>query len=226
MSTPYTLYLNPITVNGIKTRLACQAMNLDPEIKIIELQKGEQKSAEFLALNPEGKIPVLVVADTVITESNAILQYLAHSHESSLWPREATAQAEILKWLFWQSGPWNIGVGIFSHRRVVLPHWGFPSDEPLSEKRLDDFHRIMSQFDGALAGKSFLVGDDFTIADISLGSYLIFSDEADIPLADYHNVCRWLEGLRATSWWQETYRQILVDLSIYMHIHEARHDNP
>ena len=106
-----TLYFNPMTVNSIKISLLVNALNLAMHFEHVILHKANAKSDAFLKLNPTGKVPVLVDGDLLLTESNAILKYLAHKHDSSLWPSDAVLQAQILKWMFYQGGigikPWG-----------------------------------------------------------------------------------------------------------------------
>ncbi len=199
-----TLFFNPMTVNSIKTSLLVNALNIQMQFEHVVLHKANAKSDAFLKLNPTGKVPVLVDDDLVLTESNAILKYLAHKHDSSLWPSDSVLQAQILKWMFFQGGDWNKTVGVFSHRRVVLPHWGFHQQQVLSPQQLQDFHDVMYQLDLALAERNVLVGNETSIADICLGSYFMFSKESQMPLESFVNVRRWLSHLQNTPWWQQT----------------------
>jgi len=214
MNKSLTIYINPVTVNSIKVILLCNALNIKPDYKFIKLNRGEHRASSFLEINPDGKVPVLVEGDYVLNESNAILQYLAHKHASSLWPEESKQQAEVLKWLFWQGNDWNKIVGSFTHRHVVLPYWGMKNKEPLTEKILEGFHLLISRLDCALNDKSFLVGNKFTIADISLASYLILSDKSIMPIADYVHVNRWLKTLSKMPCWQESRHLLLETLSV------------
>jgi glutathione S-transferase len=213
MNTDLILYYNPLTVNSIKVMLLCNALDIVPEYKLIHLQKGEHKSDLFLKLNPDGRVPVLMDGDFVLNESAAILHYLAHKHQSALWPGKIKDQAQVLKWLFWQGNDWNNTVGAYAHQQVVLPHWRDSKPEAFSEQHLERFEKIMSIFNRALNGKEYLATDHLTVADISIGSYLMFTDQAKIPLAHYQNVRRWLDKLRVTTWWQETQQQLLKTLS-------------
>jgi glutathione S-transferase len=214
MSTHLTLYYNPLTVNSIKVVLLCKILKIAPEYTLIELQKGQHKSVDFLQLNPDGKVPVLIDDNFVLTESAAILQYLAHKAKSTLWPNEITQQAEVLKWLFWQGNDWNKTVGAYPHHQVVLPHWKSSIPEGFAEKDVGKFEKIMTTFNEALKGKEYLVGNHLTLADISIGSYLMFAGEAKMPLKKYQNVRCWLEKMKAMPWWQETHQQLLTILNI------------
>lgn len=221
MNTELTLYYNPITVNSIKVMLLCNALKIAPEYKKIQLNKGEQRSDSFLQLNPDGKIPVLIDGEYILNESAAILQYLAEKYQSSFWPSEAIYQSKVLKWMFWQCNDWNNTVGVFSHENVVLAHWGIEKNELLSEQFMEHFHRIVTKFNIALKARQYLVGHHYTIADISISSYLMFADEANIPLAQYQNVRSWLEKLKMTFWWKETQLQLSKILTFNMHMHEV-----
>jgi len=97
------LYINSLTVNSIKVLLVCNALKITPEFEEIALNKNEQRRVKFLNINPEGKVQVLQIGEVLLSESNAILQYLANIHNSSLWPIYSTAQAKVLRLLFWQA---------------------------------------------------------------------------------------------------------------------------
>lgn len=174
------LYLHPLTVNSIKVSLLCHALEITPRIHKIELFKGEHKDAAFLALNPDGKVPVMVVDGVVLTESNAILQFLANKFDSSFWPEHSQLQAETLKWLFWQSSNWSSIVGPFGQYRVVMEHYGYGRE--VTAEQVQKFHYTMKDMDQRLKGKSTLVGESLTIADISLGAFLMFAEQSEMPL--------------------------------------------
>jgi glutathione S-transferase len=204
MMSELTLYSNPLTANGIKMSLLFNAINVVPKIVEIQLQQAQQTSPKFLQLNPDGKIPVLVDDELVLTESNAILQYVANKYQSPLWPQNPAEQGQTLKWLFWQASKWSNAINLFAHRRVVLPHWGMTGREEIEPELLARFHKVMSQFNEALGGRKTIVGDTLTIADVSLASSLIFFDEAKMPIKNYPHIHTWLNHLGEKSWWIQT----------------------
>ncbi len=207
------LYNNPLTVNGIKMSLIFNAVGRKPDIREIKLHLGEQKSAAFLAINPEGKIPVLLDEGQVFTESMAILHYLANKYQSSLWPKSPALQSQTLKWLFWLSGRWNSAAMPFAHRRVVLPAWGFPDVEDVSSDVQAEFNNLAGQLDVQLSDKAFLCGDDVTLADLACGSYLIFQEQARIPIEEHDSLYRWFGRLKEFSWWRDTESSLNESLS-------------
>jgi len=216
MTPGLTLYFNPLTVNSIKVQLLCHALELEVNYRHIALAQGEHLTPKFLEVNPDGKVPVLVDGNLVLTESNAILQYLAHKHQSPLWPPGLIHQGQVLKWLFWQIGDWHKAAGAFAHYRVVLPHWDFGGQKQLTAQTLAEFHKAAARLELALIGKKALTGDIFTLADIAIGSYLIFAEEAQIPLEQYPQIRRWLAQLAGKPWWQQT-RQTLTDILTRKH---------
>ncbi|NRB38687.1 MAG: glutathione S-transferase family protein [Pseudomonadales bacterium] len=207
MTTPITLHLNPLTVNSIKMLLICNALEIDVDYKHIRLHKGDQRTHEFLKLNPDAKVPVLVDGDLTLTESNAILQYLAAKHHSPFWPSSVAEQAKVLKVLFWQSNYFNSALGPYAHRRVVMPQWGFDKRD-ITDEMEQDFHKALTALENILEQNPAVAGDNFTIADISVASFLIFAEEAGMPLNNYIATLDWLARLKDQPWFSHTQRQL------------------
>jgi len=231
------LYINPLTVNSIKVLLLCNALDLLPQLKILQLHRGEHMRPEYLALNPDAKVPLLISqtrdnaennTPLILSESSAILQYLANREGSPLWPGNAMAQAQIIKWLSWHTHQWTRLIGPLAHRRVVLPAWGINATTDLDAEHQQAMDKMLTDMNQRLSNQTTLLGQQESIADISLGSFLIFAEEAAINLDDYPNIGRWLEHLASHAWWQqtrtyllETRAQLLNVQSKNMHIHEV-----
>jgi glutathione S-transferase len=198
-----SVYINPLTVNSIKVLLFCNLLEIKPNFKIIALQKQEQRKASFLAINPDGKVPVLIDDTLVLSESNAILQYLAAKHTSDLWPASITQQAQVLRVLFWQSNYFNSAISTFSHRKVVMPFWGFETDN-ITTKQIAKFHEAVSALEIQLKSSKFVAGDNISIADISLSAFFIFAEQAQMPLTTYPMVKAWLHNMSSQRWFINT----------------------
>jgi glutathione S-transferase len=96
------LYINPTSPNVRRVRLTAAVLGLQLEEKKLDFAKGEQKNPEYLALNPNGAVPTLVDGDFVLTESRAIMQYLASKKpEMGLLPRDEQVRADVTRWQFW-----------------------------------------------------------------------------------------------------------------------------
>jgi glutathione S-transferase len=197
------LYINPLTVNSIKILLLCNALQIKPEFITVALNKAEHRSDNFLVINPEGKVPVLRMEDLILTESNAILQYLATKYQSSFWSDDFTNQAKILSVLFWQSSYFNPGIGPLVHHKVVTPFWGFEIRE-IEATQMTKFHHALNGLEAMLKENNFVAGNTISIADISLAAFFIFANEAEMPLKPYPLTQRWLRNISTQLWFIET----------------------
>jgi glutathione S-transferase len=210
------LYINPLTVNNIKVLLLCNALEIEPEFQVIALNKGEQRSDKFLAINPEGKVPVLQEGELLLNESNAILQYIAAKHQSTLWPSNLTEQAKVLRVLFWQSNYFNSGVGPLAHRKVVMPYLGFATQE-VDVEQMTKFYKAISTLECFLKENKFVATEIISIADISLAAFFIFVDKAAMPLEHYPNTQIWLRNISKQTWFSKTqfYLETIISNSIF-----------
>lgn len=159
----------------------------------IDILKGETKTSTFLDLNPNGKIPVLVLDDgRILSESNAILNYLAES--TPLLPTSQFDRAKVLQWQFFEqySHEPYIAVARFIKRYLNLPPermLEFISKQEGGNKAL----RVMNE---QLTHSKYFVGDTITIADISLFAYTHVADEGGFDLSQYPNVLDWINRIK------------------------------
>ncbi len=176
--------------NGYKVRLLLS--QLDRPFRRIEydVTKGETRTPEFLALNADGRIPLLQFPDgRSLAQSNAILFYL--SRNTDYLPTESFAQAEVLQWMFFEQ---------YSHEPniAVARYWlhfldpGQVQQAQLEEKWQKGY-QALDVMERRLAAKDFLVGDAYSIADIALYAYTHVADEARMDLAPYPGIRRWLD---------------------------------
>ena len=102
------LYATPLSANGRKALAVSRHLELSPQVVLINVYRGEGRAAEYLAVNPQGKVPSLVDGDLMLWESNAILQYLAEAHgDYRLWSRDPRRRADLSRWLFWEASHWQ-----------------------------------------------------------------------------------------------------------------------
>lgn len=150
------------TPNSIKVLIALKEMGLPYELKPVNVRKGEQKSDAFLALNPNGKVPFLVDDGFVLTESAAILVYLAEK-TGQLLPQDGVARARVFEQLFFHASglsPAFGNAGFFKRSS--------PEPQPIAEARFTtEAERILGLLDAKLATQEFVAGEEFTIADIA-----------------------------------------------------------
>ena len=174
------------TPNSIKVPTALEELGLDYDLHAVNIRKGEQKLPDFVALNPNAKVPVLVDNDLVLTESAAILVYLAEK-TGKLLPATGEARARVFEQLFFHASGLSpaFGQSGFFQRLAAEP-------QPLAIERFSaEARRTVAVLDAVLATRRFAAGDAFTIADIAHFGWLWRREFAGVGLEAAPNVARW-----------------------------------
>jgi len=200
------LYMNLLSPNVRRVRLTAAVLGLQLEEKSLDLAKGEQRAPEFLALNPNGAVPTLVDGEFVLTESRAIMQYLAlKKPESGLLPRDEQARIDVTRWQFWDSSHFSPPLGTLTFEKIIKPMIGM--GEPNAgkvEEALTSFHRFAAVLDKRLHGKQYVVGDSMTLADLTLASSLMYAKQAQVPLVEFPNIQAWFSQISGMDAWIKT----------------------
>lgn len=151
----------------------------------------DAKTAEFKRINPNGRIPALVDGDVTLFESMAINLYLARKYDKTgLWPKSIADEGRAFQWSLW--GMTEIEGALLQAlmNRIFLPPE--QRNEKLAVEAEEKLARPLAVLDGALAGKKYLLGDGFTIADLNVASVLSWALPAKVDLSKTPNVARWL----------------------------------
>ncbi|PRQ10073.1 glutathione S-transferase family protein [Enhygromyxa salina] len=185
------LYSFPRSGHAHRVRLFLSLLGLDYELIDVDLPGGEHKQPEFLQLNPFGQIPVLVHADHVIPDANAILVYLAKAFDRADWlPGDPAGAAAVQRWLSVAAGPIAYGPA----RARLITEFGATFD---AAEAIAAAHAILGLLDAELQRHPFLVGDSPTLADIACYSYVAHAPEGNVSLDEYDHVRAWLERIEA-----------------------------
>ena len=187
------LYTSP-TPNGWKAAMMLEEVELAYTVKHIDLAAGDQHTPEFLAMNPNGRIPVIVDHDAdglTVFDSNAILFYLAEKTGKFL-PASGPARHDVMQWLMFQAS----GIGPMQGQAVTFERY-FPDDVPAARARYhNETRRLYAVLDTRLADGDWLAGD-FSIADISNWSWIRSHRWARVPTEGLAHLERWMEQMRA-----------------------------
>jgi glutathione S-transferase len=182
------LYDFPASANCYKARLLLAQLGRAYERVPVDIFDGETLTDEFARLNPLRSTPVLELDDgCVLIESNAILWYLAHG--TPFLPGDPGRQAEVLRWLIYEQSDVMFNIGGLRFR-LITRRWA-PDDEAAVARRAGALEALQV-LDTHLATRSFLVGDRYTIADVSVYAYTHVAREAGIATSPYPHVERWL----------------------------------
>ncbi|MGZ3691737.1 MAG: glutathione S-transferase N-terminal domain-containing protein [Pseudobdellovibrio sp.] len=191
------------TPNGQKISIALEEMEIPYEAHLVNITKGEQFSDWFKKINPNSKIPAIVDPASAdgqplsIMESGAILVYLAEKSGKML-PADPRLRTETLQWLFFQMA--NVGpmFGQFGH---FFKYAAAKCDHPYPVERYkNETKRILKVMDDHLEGKSYFVGEQYTIADVSMVAWVnclteFYKAGEVLGVAEYKNVVRWKESV-------------------------------
>ena len=187
------LYTSP-TPNGWKAAMALEELQLEYNVNHIDLAAGDQHLPDFLAMNPNGRIPVIVdhnADDLIVFDSNAILFYLAEK-TGKLLPKDGAERHVVIQWLMFQAS----GIGPMQCQAVAFERY-FPEDVPAARSRYhNETRRLYAVLNTRLEERKWLAGD-FSIADISNWSWIRSHRWARVPTEGLLHLERWMEQLRA-----------------------------
>lgn len=194
------------TSNPRKPCAVAKYLNAPVDFVRIDLSKGEHKTPEFLAINPNGKVPALQDGDVNLWESHAIMCYLAHKAGSDLWPKDDLTRIEIIKWLQWDTAHFSRHGSRLLFQRVIKQRFGL--GEP-NQEEIDDATNFYKQFakvlDDHLKGRDYLVGSGLTVADFGVASILPSANDAQLPLEGFAEIERWHNTLMELPAWREPF---------------------
>ncbi|HJV87633.1 MAG TPA: glutathione S-transferase [Noviherbaspirillum sp.] len=190
-SSPIKLYRSVVSGHAHRAELFLSLLGLSYTPIDVDLRAGQQKSPEFLQLNPFGQVPVIDDNGTVVADSNAILVYLALRYGDEHWlPRDPVNASKVQRWLSVAAGEIAFGPALAR----VGKRFGRPVDMEAAQQRAQRLFGILEQ---ELQSRSFLLGDTPTIADIACYSYVARAPEGDIPLDPYPAIRTWLARIEA-----------------------------
>jgi glutathione S-transferase len=180
--------------NCYKIKLLAALLDIEHEWVHVDILAGDTRTRDFLARNPNGKIPLLELDDgRYLSESNAILNYLAT--DTAFLPQDLFLRAQVLQWQFFEQYSHEPYIAV---ARFIAKYLGLPDD------RRDEYqakqaggHKALAVMESRLSAHPYLVGSRLSIADISLYGYTHVAHEGGFELAGYRGIRAWLQRVRA-----------------------------
>tara|TARA_R110002167_G_scaffold23131_2_gene82420 strand:+ start:7007 stop:7630 length:624 start_codon:yes stop_codon:yes gene_type:complete len=182
------LYRHPLSGHAHRVEVMLSLLGINAEIIDVDLMKGEQKTSDFLQKNPLGQVPVLEDGDITLSDSNAIIVYLASKYDPSRsWLPTAPEQAAIVQgYLTVAAGA--LAFGPASARLVTLFGAGLDPDNAIAIA-----HNLLQRLDNDLSSRQWLAGNQPTLADVANYAYIARAPEGNVSLDDYTHVRAWLQ---------------------------------
>jgi glutathione S-transferase len=203
------VYLDPISTTSRPLLLFLAEHDIPAEVVRVGLFQGEHLTPQYAALNPNKCVPVLQDGDFVLTESSAILKYLADKLGSPAYPRDLKERARVNEAMDWLNTGFyrDFGYGVVYQQAFPQYHFANPVTQAnvvaRSEERAAAWFGILN--DHRLQGGDFLCGSDLTIADYLGAGYASIAEWVGYDLSRYPNVTRWLDRMRERPSWRQTH---------------------
>lgn len=193
------------TFNPRKTCAVAKYLNSPVTFVNVDLTKGEHRKPDFLAINPNGRVPALIDGDIKLWESDAIMCHLARVAGSDLWPNDGR-QIEVMRWLSWNSQHFSRHTGTLYFEYLIKPHIGMGAPSPaVIEEATGFFRRNGRVLNDHLQDRNYLVDDALTVADFATANGLAYAAGAHIPLDEFPHIQRWYARLDELPAWREPY---------------------
>jgi glutathione S-transferase len=186
------VYGDSISGNCLKVKWTLEHLGIRYRWIETSVLKSETRTPDFLAMNPAGQVPAVVLGDRrPLAQSNAIILHFAQ--ESVLIPADAYERAKMLEWLFWEQYSHEPYVAV---ARFQVHYLGKPASE-LEPRLVERGHGALRRLEDALAGGGFLVGEAVSLADVALVAYTRVAHEGGFDLAQYPAVKAWVARVEA-----------------------------
>lgn len=177
--------------NCYKVRLFSALAGIDLDLIPVDFMAGEHKQAPVITLNPKGQLPVLKDGDEVVSDSQAILVYIARRYAAEAWyPQSSKAQSEVNYWLSTAANEIQHGPGAAR----LVDKFGFALDK---QQALATADQVLTLLENHLEAQDWLVGDRVTIADCAVMPYVALAPEGGINLGYYPAIQRWISRIKA-----------------------------
>lgn len=188
--------------SATRVQWALEELGVPHEKVRLDRERNENRTPEYLALSPQGNIPALVDGDAKVFESAAILIHLGQRYgvEKGLWPESAAGAAEALVWCVWSSSELNAQRINYALQTLDAP-FALPKEDrnpKVAERFRTGYYGRIAVLESRLAGKEYLVGNAFSLADVAVAQPVAGSvGRLGLPVSEYKNVSAWVERCSA-----------------------------
>lgn len=206
------LYYHPASTTSLSVLLFLAEAAVPFEGIVVDIMTGAQRKPEFLALNPRGLVPVLVDGDFLLTESSAILKYLADRFESPTYPRDPRKRARINERMDWINTDVARDMTYHLVYPQLLPHHarepGLVQEATIAWGKTKCEQHLAVLDASGIGDRRFLCGDELSIADYFAAEPFHLASHIGSSFAKYPNITRWLDTMRALPSWKAVHATV------------------
>lgn len=197
----YDLYCFAQSGNAYKPALMMELVGADWSPIFVDFFNGGSRTPEFLAINPMGEIPVLRHGDRTLTQSGVMLHHISERFDNAYGGKTAQDKDEIWRWLLWDNHKLTANTATLRFLRMFAKTGETPVTEFLQARAVASF-KVLNMH---LEGRDWIVGENPTLADLSVCGYLFWPDEIGVDFGAYTNINAWLERIKALPGWVHPY---------------------
>ena len=200
------LYVVAGSGNCRKVQATINNLNITADLEYLDLLDGDLATPEYLALNPNGRVPVLADGDFLLWESNAIMQYLADKvPDNALFSQNPQTRADIVRWQCWELAHFNNALATITFETVLKPKLlQQKPNQALVDAAAESLKTFSSVLENHLADRDYVVGNGITLADYSIISMEGFKDITPFDWSGYPRLNAYFDRLRADPYWAST----------------------
>ena len=185
----YTIYGDCRSGNCLKVKWTADRLRLAYDWREIDVLSGSTRTEEFLAINPAGQVPCMVLPDgRTLAQSNAIIVYLAGLHDSDLLPTDLFERAKVNEWLFWEQYSHEPYIAVRRFQKTFLGK----EEAEIDPRLLAGGRRALGQMELQLSRTPYIAGERITVADVALLAYTRVAHEGGFSLDDFPETRRWI----------------------------------
>lgn len=193
----HLLYATKGSGNCYKVQLLMRQLAIPFRIVNIDVLAGQQRSPEYLSINPNGKVPYLLLSNgRALGESNAMLAYLAEG--SHLMPQDPFQRARVFEWLFWEQSSHEPFISPARFWIAIMPQGRAERAQQIAQWQ-ERGNQALAFMDAHLARHDYLAGDAYTIADIGLYGYTCVAHEGEFDMTKYPHVSAWMQRVAGSA---------------------------
>ena len=213
------LYYHPVSTTSRPIMMFVEDENIQLEFQVVDLMTGEHVKPPYLALNPNGLVPMLEDGDFRLTEASAILKYLADKTGSKAYPKDLRERARVNERMDWANTQLYRDFGYGLVYPQIFPNYKRPTDEQQNgvlawgKEKSGRWLKVLDQ--NLIGSNPYLCGDKLTIADYLGAGYLTLGETIGCNFSTYPNIARWLNTMKARPSWakvNETFNGLVAAL--------------
>lgn len=192
--------------NCRKVQATVSSLGMDVDIEYLDFFAGDLTRPEFLAMNPNGRVPTLVDGDFTLWESNAIMQYLADKVPgNTLFPHDPQIRADIVRWQYWELAHFNNAMAMIAYQTVLKAQLlKQEPNQPVVDYAMESLNEFSAVLEGHLSGRDYVVGNGITLADYSIINIEGFKDMIPFDWSGYPGLNAYFDRMRADTHWART----------------------